>query len=69
VHSQGVVRDFIKMEPKITIGDRSFAIWPWVFNIADVLLVTGVGLLLLNFWRERKAEKKAMAQAKAETAT
>jgi len=58
VRQQGVVRDFIKMKPIITIGDRQFEIWPWVFNIADVLLVVGVGLLMLNFWWERKEYKK-----------
>ncbi|MHC4445774.1 MAG: signal peptidase II [Planctomycetota bacterium] len=69
VHSQGVVRDFIHMKPRITIGEKSFEIWPWVFNIADVLLVAGVGLLLLNFWWERKAGKKARPQAQMEVTT
>jgi len=55
-HQQGVVRDFIKMEPKFTLFGQSIQIWPWVFNIADALLVVGVGLLMLNFWWERKAE-------------
>ncbi|MEP0841527.1 MAG: signal peptidase II [Phycisphaerae bacterium] len=58
---QGVVRDFIKMEPRI--GD--FQVWPWVFNLADTWLVIGVGLLLLNFWWDRKAERAAAAEASA----
>ena len=58
---QGVVRDFIKMEPKTPWFDW----WPWVFNIADSMLVVGVGLLMLNFWWDHKAERQAMA-AKAE---
>lgn len=62
-HQQGVVRDFVKMEPRFTIAGHQIEIWPWVFNIADVLLVVGVGLLMLNFWWERKAEKAAHAQA------
>ena len=62
-HQQGVVRDFVKMEPSFTIAGRRIDIWPWVFNIADVLLVVGVGLLMLNFWWERKAEKAAHKQA------
>ena len=60
---QGVVRDFIKMEPKI----GSFEWWPWVFNIADSLLVVGVGLLMLNFWWDRKA--KQAQRAASETAS
>ncbi len=47
---QPVVRDFIKIEAKI--GD--FALWPWIFNIADALLVAGVIILLINFWFDRK---------------
>lgn len=46
---QPVVRDFIKIEAKI----GSFSLWPWIFNIADALLVVGVGILLLNFWLDR----------------
>lgn len=51
VRQQGVVRDFIKMEPKT----RWFEWWPWVFNIADSLLVVGVCLLMLNFWWDRRS--------------
>jgi lipoprotein signal peptidase len=57
IQQKGVVRDFIRMEPRITLGQHQFDIWPWVFNIADVLLVVGVGLLMLNFWWERREEK------------
>lgn len=45
----GVVRDFLKITPKIGETD----IWKWVFNVADVLLVVGVSLLLLSFWFQR----------------
>lgn len=49
---QPVVRDFIKIEAKA----GGFALWPWVFNAADALLVVGVVTLLINFWRDRKRE-------------
>jgi lipoprotein signal peptidase len=47
---QPVVRDFIKIEARI----GAFALWPWIFNIADALLVVGVAMLLLNFWFDHK---------------
>ncbi|MBN1492029.1 MAG: signal peptidase II [Phycisphaerae bacterium] len=51
ITSQGVVRDFIKLD------FAGLNIWPWIFNVADVWLVMGVGLLLLNFWWERREAK------------
>ncbi len=46
ISKAGVVRDFLKIEPRIAGRD----IWPWVFNVADSLLVVGVGILMLNLW-------------------
>jgi signal peptidase II len=46
---QPVVRDFVKIEAKI----GSIHLWPWIFNVADALLVVGVGVLLIHFWGER----------------
>jgi lipoprotein signal peptidase len=48
----GYVRDFIKIPTKM-FGDRD--LWPWVFNVADMLLVGGVGVLALRLWREPSA--------------
>jgi lipoprotein signal peptidase len=47
---QPVVRDFIKIEAQI----GTHTLWPWIFNIADALLVVGVAVLLINFWFDRK---------------
>ena len=47
----GYVRDFIKI-PTRWFGDRE--LWPWVFNVADALLVGGVAILALRLLRERK---------------
>jgi lipoprotein signal peptidase len=61
----GYVRDFIKIPTKI-IGDRD--LWPWVFNVADMLLVGGVGVLALRLWREpsaRTQDKKERVDAGA----
>ena len=46
----GEVRDFIKIE--LHIGD--FELWPWIFNVADMLLVCGVSILMLNICFSRK---------------
>lgn len=53
---QGVVRDFIKIVPDFPdwvplMGGRN--VWPWVFNVADALLVCGVILLMGHFWLTR----------------
>ncbi|MCK6457336.1 MAG: signal peptidase II [Phycisphaerae bacterium] len=45
-----VVRDFIKIQAKVA----GHSIWPWIFNVADALLVVGVAVLLLNFWLEHR---------------
>jgi signal peptidase II len=58
--SVGFVRDFIKIPT--TMPDWSWLparirgreAWPWVFNVADMLLVGGVGILAIHLWRDRK---------------
>jgi lipoprotein signal peptidase len=50
IDRHGVVRDFVKFTPI-----AGFDYWPWVFNVADALLVVGVCILLICFWRERRA--------------
>jgi len=50
--ARGYVRDFIKI-PTRWFGRREA--WPWVFNVADMLLVGGVGVLALRMLRERRA--------------
>ncbi len=39
------VRDFIE----ITLTIKGLAVWPYVFNFADVILVVGVGLLMIGW--------------------
>lgn len=45
----GYVRDFLKI-PTTFFGRE---LWPWVFNVADALLVGGVAVLAVYLWRDR----------------
>jgi len=54
---QPVVRDFIRIEARI----GEFSVWPWIFNVADALLVFGVVILLLNFWTDHRRHKARLA--------
>jgi lipoprotein signal peptidase len=51
--NHGVVRDFLKFIPL-----AGFDYWPWVFNVADSLLVVGVCLLLIIFTREHRMARQ-----------
>jgi signal peptidase II len=55
--ARGYVRDFIKI-PTRWFGDRQ--LWPWVFNVADMLLVGGVAVLAIRMLRERPREQVAV---------
>jgi lipoprotein signal peptidase len=60
----GFVRDFIKIPT--TLPDwgwlpervRGKEAWPWVFNVADMLLVGGVAILALDLLRGRRRRKQ-----------
>jgi lipoprotein signal peptidase len=68
IHQQGVVRDFIKMEPHFTVGGLALDVWPWVFNVADMLLVVGVGILMVQWIVQayRQARTKRNSQQAAD---
>jgi signal peptidase II len=60
----GYVRDFIKIPTRLPSGlsTRLFGkpnqdLWPWVFNVADMLLVGGVAILAVYLWRDRKPRR------------
>ncbi|MGE0480215.1 MAG: signal peptidase II, partial [Phycisphaerae bacterium] len=55
----GYVRDFIKIDT--TVYGRE--LWPWVFNVADMLLVGGVAILAIQLLRERSAPSESAAAA------
>jgi lipoprotein signal peptidase len=58
----GYVRDFIKI-PTRWWGGRE--LWPWVFNVADSLLVCGVAILAVRLLWERKAQPAGPAGKEA----
>lgn len=68
---RGYVRDFIKIPttlPRwnwITPKWRGRELWPWVFNVADMLLVGGVAVLSLQLLRQRERAKPATSSSAA----
>lgn len=64
VFGGGEVRDFIKID--LAVGQ--FKLWPWIFNFADMLLVCGVGLLLLNIWFDRRLARETEREESANSA-
>jgi signal peptidase II len=56
----GFVRDFIKIPTTLPQWSwipaklQGQELWPWVFNVADMLLVGGVAILAVYLWRDRK---------------
>lgn len=57
----GFVRDFIKIPTKL-FGERD--LWPWVFNVADMLLVGGVSILAAYLWFDRRPPAAEPAAAR-----
>lgn len=62
------VRDMLHMFPGV---DLPFGlswpggvaeVWPWIFNLADVALMVGVGLVLIATWRTDAAAKPQAKQ-------
>lgn len=54
----GCVRDFLHPAPGVHLpfglswpGGAGTELWPWVSNIADALLLVGVGLLMIRLWK------------------
>ncbi len=65
----GAVRDFLHLFPRRNLpfgwswSGGSREIFPWVFNVADVLLLAGMSLLLLAAWRAEAAAKRTASQS------
>lgn len=66
----GCVRDFLHPLPGVMLPfglawpNGAAELWPWVSNVADALLLIGIGLLTLHLW---KLEASHHAAAKRES--
>ncbi|MCG3177689.1 MAG: Lipoprotein signal peptidase [Phycisphaerae bacterium] len=51
----GMVRDFMHITPRINVdiygGWPAHGVWPWIWNVADASLITGVCIILLSQFR------------------
>lgn len=65
----GAVRDFLHMLPRrhlpfdLSWPGGSTELFPWVFNVADVLLLAGMSLLMIQAFRADRAAAKALRDA------
>ena len=63
------VRDMLHMFPGVNLPfglswpGGVTEVWPWIFNLADVALMVGVGLVLIATWRADAAAKSAKPNA------
>lgn len=71
----GAVRDFFHMLPRweLPFGWRwprngNAEIFPWVFNVADVMLLSGMALLIIYLYGRDRAMERAARAAAAEAA-
>lgn len=70
----GAVRDFLHMFPRWELplgwrwpGNATTEVFPWVFNVADMLLLAGMGLFMIYAYR-RDREERSIQLASAATA-
>ena len=65
----GAVRDFLHMTPTWNLPfswnwpNGSTELFPWVFNVADVLLLAGMGILIIRSSRDGGGEKRSESAA------
>jgi signal peptidase II len=66
----GAVRDFLHMLPGWELpngwmwpGNTTSEVFPWVFNVADVLLLAGMALFVVTSFAEDIRTKRAAAAA------
>jgi signal peptidase II len=65
----GAVRDFLYMLPGWQLpngwrwpGNANSDVFPWVFNVADVLLLAGMAIFVITSYAEDRRAKRLMAE-------
>ncbi len=61
----GCVRDFIHPLPKVKWWGTSREVWPYVSNVADLLLLIGIAFLLWHAWQNERKLRATGAPAGA----
>jgi len=68
----GAVRDFLHLLPAWELpfgwrwpGNANAEVFPWVFNVADVLLLAGMSLFVLTSWLEDRRARRLASAASA----
>ena len=68
----GRVRDMLHMLPGwhlpfgMTWPGGNPEVWPWIFNIADVLLLTGMAMVMIDTWNRGRIERQTTSSEPAE---
>ncbi len=70
----GAVRDFLHMLPHWQLpfgwtwpGGSMGDVFPWVFNVADVMLLAGMAVFVIASWREDRRARTEELRARAAT--
>ncbi|MFM7052194.1 MAG: signal peptidase II [Planctomycetota bacterium] len=71
----GAVRDFLHMLPEWQLpfgwrwpGNAAGDVFPWVFNVADVLLLAGMAIFVLTSFAEDRLQKRRATEAASRAA-
>ncbi|MCP4758793.1 MAG: signal peptidase II [Planctomycetes bacterium] len=71
----GRVRDFLHMLPSwelpfgLSWPGGNTEVWPWIFNIADVMLLAGMALVLIDMWiRDSRAKRTGSPEPRESSA-
>jgi signal peptidase II len=71
----GAVRDFLHMLPGWSLpngwrwpGTATGDVFPWVFNVADVMLLCGMGIFIVTSFMEDRRARRLELEARGSSA-